>query len=137
MNLQRPLIALAALNLLLLAYIAVQPPAGATQNAPAILRGSGLEIVDGRGQVRASISVLPGDPSFRMPDGTIGYPEMVLLRLISPEGKPNVKIDASELGAGLGLGGETDPTYIRLQAEGAGASLELIDKDGRKRSVKP
>jgi hypothetical protein len=137
MNLQRPLIALAVLNLMLLAYIASEPRSGAAQDAAAILRGRGLEIVDDRGRVRASISVLPGDPLYKMPDGTVGYPETVLLRLISPEGRPNVKIDASALGAGVGLGGETDPTYIRLRADGADASLDLIDKDGRTRSVKP
>jgi hypothetical protein len=102
-----------------------------------VLRGRGLEIVDERGRVRASITVLPADPAVKMPDGTTGHPETVLLRLMSPEGRPNVKIGASAQGAGLGLGGEDDPTYVQILAQGASTSLKLTDKEGREQVIKP
>jgi hypothetical protein len=102
-----------------------------------VLRGRGLEIVDDRGRVRASITILPADPSVKMPDGTTGYPETVLLRLISSEGRPNVKIAATERGAGQLLGGESDPTYVQMLAEGPSTSLKLSNQDGREHLIKP
>lgn len=57
-------------------------PARAEGVAP-VLRARALEIVDDEGRVRAEIKVLPAQPAARMPDGTVGYPEAVQLRLIS------------------------------------------------------
>jgi hypothetical protein len=71
-----------------------------------------------------------------VPDGKI-YPETVILRLIDPNGRPSVKLGASEQGSGLGLGGDSDLTYIVLKAEGASSSLKLTNKDGREQLVKP
>ena len=68
-----------------------------------------------------------------MPDGTTGYPETVLLRLINSEGRPNVKIGASERGAGVGLGGESDPTYVQILAERDEHFLE-VDQQRRTRA---
>ena len=65
------------------------------------------------------------------------YPETVLLRLISPEGRPNVKLGASQKGAGLVVGGESDPTYVQVLAEGGESRLKLINKDGTERVIKP
>jgi hypothetical protein len=93
--------------------------------------------VDDKGRVRASISILPADPSVKMPDGTTGYPETVLLRLITSKGRPNVKIAATERGAAALLGGESDPTYVQILAEGPRTSLKLRDKDGQQRMLKP
>jgi len=59
----------------------------------------------------------------------------MLFRLIDPHGRPNVKIQASERGAGVGLGGE--PTYAAIGADGAAATLRLTDKDGRQQLIKP
>src|SRR4051794_10830930 len=73
------------------------------------LSGRALEIVDDRGRVRASITVFPADPKVKIPDGSTGYPETVLLRLINSKGRPNIKIDASEAGSGAMVGGESDP----------------------------
>ena len=42
------------------------------------------------------MKILPPDPTVKMPDGTTGYPETVLLRLIDSQGRPNVKIAATE-----------------------------------------
>jgi hypothetical protein len=114
---------------------------GAHASAPAtaagggtaeVLRGRALEIVDGQGRLRACIKVLP-------PVTMEGkrYPETVLLRLIDPNGRPEVKLGASVEGAGLGLGGESDPTYVVIKAEGAETSLKLTNKDGKERVVTP
>ena len=44
---------------------------------------------------------------------------------------------ASEDGAGLGLGGESNPTYVQLLARGGVTSLKLTDRDGREHLIKP
>ena len=87
--------------------------------------------------MRAEIRILPAGPNVRMPDGRRGYPETVLLRMANSEGAPNVKIAATEDGSALGLGGESDPTYIQLLARGASTSVKLVNKDGREQVVKP
>jgi hypothetical protein len=107
------------------------------QDVVPVLRGRALEIVDERGNVRASIAVHPADPTVRMPDGTTGYPETVLLRLRTSDGRPNVKLATTEDGAGLGLGGESNPTYVQILARGANTSLKLTNKDGREQVLKP
>ena len=124
MKSQRVLMVLTVFNLLLLGFSLSQiQPASAADPAP-VLRGRALEIVDDRGRVRASISVLPADPDFKMPDDTRGYPETVLLRLMTPEGRPNVKLGATERGAGLLVGGEFDPTYVQVLAEGPSTTVK-------------
>jgi hypothetical protein len=137
MKSQRFLVALTVINVLLLVFSVGQTQAVVTQAPAPILRGRALEIVDDRGRVRASITVLPADPNFKMPDGTKGYPETVLLRLITSEGRPNVKIGASVSGSGLGLGGEDDPTYVQILAEGPSTSLKLTNQNGREQVIKP
>jgi hypothetical protein len=137
MKSQRLLVVITVLNVLLLALSVGQTRAVATRDIAPVLRGRALEIVDDRGRVRASITVLPADPKFKMPDGTIGYPESVLLRLISPEGRPNVKLGASKDGSGLGLGGEDDPTYIQILAQAGSTSIKLTNQDGREDLIKP
>jgi hypothetical protein len=102
-----------------------------------VLRGRALELVDERGRVRAEIKVLPADPTVKMPDGTTGYPETVLLRLIDSEGAPNVKIAATENGSGISLGGESNPTHVQVLARGTNTSLTLVNQDGRKQVITP
>ena len=137
MKIQRLLIALTVANIALLTLLLARSGSAGAQSDTQVLRGRALEIVDERGKVRASITVIPADPTRKMPDGTTGYPETVLLRLINSEGRPNVKIGASEQGAGLGLGGESDPTYVQILAERASTSLKLTNKDGREQIIKP
>ena len=137
MKIQRLLIVLTAVNFVLLVFLAFQARQAVAQDVVPVLRGHALEIVDDRGRVRASITIYTADPKVKMPDGTIGIPETVLLRLISPKGRPNVKMGASDQGAGLGLGGESDPTYVQILAEGAHTSLKLTNKDGREQLIKP
>ena len=139
MKSQRLLVAITVLNMLLLVFSLDQTRAvmAESEGITPVLRGRALEIVDDRGRVRASITVLPPDPDFKMPDGTRGYPETVLLRLITSKGRPNVKLGAGERGAGLLIGGESDPTYVQILAEGRGTSLKLSNKDGREQLIKP
>ncbi|HEX7337156.1 MAG TPA: hypothetical protein VF252_08110 [Gemmatimonadales bacterium] len=124
------------LNLLLLLFSVSQTRAGTAGSVAPVLRGRALEIVDDRGRVRASITVMPADPTFKMPDGTTGYPETVLLRLITSDGRPNVKIGASKDGSGAGFGGEDDPTYVQILSQGENTSLKLTEK-GRERLIEP
>ena len=137
MKTQRLVVVLTAMNLVLLGYQVVRPRlAGASTSAvPAVLRGRALEIVDGQGRVRASLTVLPENPAVLWKGKP--YPETVLLRLISPDGRPNVKLAASHSGASLVIGGESDPTHIQLLSEGAASTISLINKDGTERSLQP
>jgi hypothetical protein len=128
------LFALSAINLALLAFNLVEARQ-AHADTSGVLRGRGLQIVDDQGRVRASIAILPADPNVRMPDGSRGYPETTLLRLIDQNGRPNVKVFASDQGGGVGVGGERDPTYARLMASGPRAEVWLKDVQGRERVV--
>jgi hypothetical protein len=135
MKLQPFLLALTLANAAMLIVTLAEPRVGRADAGDGVLRGRALQIVDAQGKVRASISVLPENRTDRYPDGRVGSPETVLLRLIDQHGKPNVKIGASEDGGGLGLGGGRDPAYARIAPEGAGMALTLIDRQGRQRMV--
>ena len=139
MTAQPLVIALTGLNLALVAssFFSRTWPAVAASGVAPVLRGSALEIVDDRGRVRASIAVLPADPAFKMPDGTTGYPETVLLRLRTSAGRPNVKLAATEDGSGLVLGGESDPMYAQILARGDSTFLKLSNKNGKVHLVAP
>src|SRR5512138_2913604 len=128
MNIPRLLIALTVVNLVLLAFLLARPAVATGDGVAPVLRGRALQIVDERGRVRASIDVYPADPNVKMPDGTRGYPETVLLRLISAKGAPNVKLAATEDGSVLVTGGESDPAHIQLLARGATTAITLSDK---------
>lgn len=134
---QRILVVLTALNLGIFCYQLAQPRPGfaATVDVPPVIRARALEIVDDRGRVRASLSVLPEDPKVIWNGKP--YPETVLLRLITADGRPNVKIGATKSGSGLLIGGESDPTYVQVKAEGGLSSVKLINKDGVERLIKP
>ena len=134
----RLLVGLTLLNVVLLAFALAQSGSMVmAQGVAPVLRGRALEIVDDNGRVRASIAILPADPNVKMPDGTTGYPETVLLRLINSKGRPNIKIAATERGAGQVLGGEADPTYVQILAEGPNTTLRLSNHDGRVQLLKP
>ena len=99
MKTERLLILLTAVNVGLFSYQMVRPrpSTAATTDVQTVIRGRALEIVDDRGRVRASLSVLPEDPKHMWKGEP--YPETVLLRLMSPDGRPNVKLGASKRGA--------------------------------------
>ncbi len=134
---ERLVIALSVVNLAVLTLLPARPYPVVAQDVAPVLRGRALEIVDAHGRVRASITIYPADPAVKMPDGTTGYPETVLLRLISSQGRPNIKIAATEDGSGMVLGGESDPTHIQLLARGTSTSFKLTNKDGRQQLIKP
>ena len=98
-------------NLAIAALSCVGQRAGAA-NDLGVLRGRGLQIVDDAGRIRASISVHPA---------TADYPEIVLLRLVDRNGRPSVKLGASERNGGLTVCAATgtacaifEPTGVRL-----------------------
>jgi len=135
MRIQRVLIVLTLVNLMVLIFMLAAMRPAVAQGAAPVLRGRSLEIVDDQGRVRASLSVLPagtsahGDP----------YPETVLLRLITEQGRPSVKVSASEEAAGVSLAGpsNTKDTYEILEAKGTASSLKLRNESGREHIVKP
>jgi hypothetical protein len=134
---QRALIVLTAINLGLFCsqLLRPEPSVAAPATHPDVLRGRALEIVDDQGRVRASLSVLPEDPKVIWNGKP--YPETVLLRLMSPDGRPNVKLGASRLGSGLVIGGESNPTHIQVLSEGRETTLKMINGDGVERLIKP
>ena len=101
--------------------------------AGSVLRGRALEITDDEGRTRASIRLYPASV---LADGTT-YPEAVLLRLIDSQGRPNVKLAATEDGSGLVLSGEADPTLVHILARGPTVSLKLTNADGQQQSITP
>jgi len=136
MKIQRFAIALTLLNLALLIFLVVQNQRAEAQNVGPVLRGRELQIVDDQGRVRADLKVYPADPKAKMPDGTTGYPESVMLRLYSSKGRPNVKLTATEDGSAQVLGGESNPTYVQILARGANPLVKLVSKDGREQVIK-
>jgi len=126
-------IALTVLNFLLLLLVLAQLHPVTAQDVAPVLRGRSLEIVDVQNRVRAEIKILPADPSLKMPDGSVGYPETVLLRLIDSGGGPNVKLSALEDGAGLVLGG--DSGYLQLLSRRENPFVKIVTKDGLEQMV--
>lgn len=126
---------LTLLNLALLLFLLARiTPAVADDVAP-MLRGRGLQIVDASGKVRASIQVIPAGTQ----KNGEAYPETVLLRLITEKGRPAVKIDCSEQGAGFMCAGPTGTknTYAQILARGTTTSLALKNEDGKEQFLKP
>jgi len=135
MKLQWSALALTILNLALLAFsVSALPPAAAQGETP-VLRGSGLEIVDDQGRVRASITVMPAGTSA----AGDRYPETVLFRLITERGRPSAKIGVSEEEAGMSLAGPTGTkdTYVILSAKGTSSSIKIRGESGREQVLKP
>jgi len=130
---QRFAVLLTALNLILVVFLLAQGRTAVAQAPQSVLRGRALELVDERGRVRAEIKVMPAEPTLKMPDGTVGYPETVLLRLIDSQGGPNVKLAATEDGSGLVLGGES--AYVQVLSRGQTPFLKIVNKDGRQRTI--
>jgi hypothetical protein len=131
MKIQRLLVTLTAVNFILLTFLLAQFGRLTAQSSPSVLRGSGLEIVDAQGRVRASISIEPPVVVDSKP-----YPESVLLRLSDPSG-PRVKIDASQRGTGLRLSDGQGIGSVDLAAKVTGSSLKVTSSDGREQVIKP
>ena len=94
-----------------------------------MLRGSGLQIVEFEGRVRASIGIVePRDAN------SADQSETVLLRLITEKGRPS-RSPASEPSSGLSFAGPTgtQSTYVVLKADGNATSLKLRDRTAASR----
>ena len=131
----RLLVTLTLLNAgVLLASIAMHAVPAFAQT-PAVLRARALQIVDEQGRVRASLAVLPAATSA---DG-VDHPETVLLRLITEQGRPSVKVSASEQASGVTVVGPsgTKDTYAILQAKAVSSSLKLRAEDGHEQTLAP
>lgn len=129
----RTLYALTGFNLfLLLAVLASRVPLlMANPTSSPILRGQGLEIVDDKGKIRASITLMPPSRA----DGR-NYPETILLRLIDGEGKPVVKIGASDDGSGMTLMNERDEG-IQMLAQDTVSQVKVTGRNGRTQVIRP
>jgi hypothetical protein len=133
MKTQRLLTVLTILNLAIMLFMLLQGRPTLAQSATPVLRGKGLEIVDDQGRIRASITVLPGHAAANQER----FPDTVILRLIDTNGRPDVKLSASEQGSTLGLLGDAEPTYARIEAKGPNTLVQLTNKDGHERMIKP
>lgn len=130
------LIAITLLNAGMLAMSFMQNHrAATTPAADQILRGRGLQIVDDSGHVRASIQVLPQG---RQQDGTMTA-ETVLLRLITEQGRPSVKISTSEQRSVMSLTGPTGTshTYVQALAGSSASAVVVRSEDGGERKIEP
>jgi hypothetical protein len=134
MKTQRTSIILIIVNLALIGF---QFARGADSSDPVapVIRAHAFELVDNGGRVRAELRVLPAQPDLKMPDGTTGYPEAVQLRLITSKNNPNVKLVATEDGAGLVLGGEKG--HVQILSRGSDPSVKIVTKDGREKTLQP
>ncbi|MBI3723776.1 hypothetical protein HY251_07475 [bacterium] len=138
MRVQRLALSLTFVNLGLLIFLvaaAARLRTAVAEDALPVLRGRGLEIVDEKGRVRASLKLYPADPKVTLPNGKT-LPETVFLKMSDENGRPSIKLGVSVHGAGLGLGGSSDPTYAILQADGDTALLKLTSKDGKEQLLK-
>jgi hypothetical protein len=135
MKSHRMFLVLLCLNIAVLAFQFAHAQTNESAANPPVLRCRALELVDDHGRVRAELKVFPAQPDLKMPDGTVGYPETVLLRLINSTGSPHVKLSASEDGAGLILGG--DGGHVQILSRGANPFVKIVDKAGRQQVIKP
>jgi hypothetical protein len=136
MNNHRLVTALTLLNLGIVMFhlIETRSVAASVPTTAQVLRGKALELVDDQGRVRVEMKVFPAQPNLKMPDGTIGYPEAVQLRLITSNGGPHVKLVTTEDGSGLYLGGESG--YVQILARGGGPFVKVANTDARQQLIK-
>jgi len=134
MKLQRIAVIVTVINLVLMTVLLTKNNPVAAQkeeNKLQVIRGSGLEIIDSSGKLRASIT-------FHQPEEKDGvsYPGGILLRLIDSKGQPVVKIDGSEDGGGLSFSNESQG-YIQIIARESGGFLKIKNPDGKEQVIKP
>lgn len=137
MKAQHWMVALSSVNAAMLLYTIALPRPTAAQAPAAVIRARAIELIDENGRTRAELKIFPKDPNVKMPDGSKGYPETVLFRLITSNGRPTVKIAATEDGSVVSLGGDADPSHVQLLARGATTSIKLVNQDGKQQLVKP
>jgi hypothetical protein len=72
----------------------------------------------------------------KQPDGST-YPETVLLRMSTSEGRPVVKIASSEDGAGMALSAAEGLAYVQILARGGDPKLVVVDGAGKETLKQP
>jgi hypothetical protein len=129
------IVALVVMNVALLLLQVAHGRPNPITDAPN-LRVRSLELVDDQGRVRAELKTYPAQPDLKMPDGTTGYPEAVQLRLITSQGKPNVKLVATEDGAASSMVGEKG--YVQVMSRShEDPFVKIVTKDKREKSLQP
>jgi hypothetical protein len=123
MGLVRVAVALTAVNLAILLAGLTQARPSSAQAGVEVLRGRALELVDGRGQMRARLNVESNGE--------------VVLRLLDQEGTIRVKLGAAKDGSGLLLANDATEPGIHLLAGAAGSRIRVANKDGRERVIAP
>lgn len=129
MKTQRFSVALTLINLVVLLVVLFLICSSSKPKVNTVIRGRAFELIDEQGRVRAEIKVLPAEPDFKMPDGSKGSPETVILRLIDSNGGPNVKLTATGDGSGLVLGG--DAGYVQVLLRSNNPLIRLHSRDGK------
>lgn len=131
----RLLTALTLVNLvILLVVVFLISSSSKSDVVPTVVKARAFELVDANGKIRAEIKVLSAEPNATMPDGTKGYPETVILRLIDSQGGPNLKLSATEDGSGMVLGG--DSGYIQILSRSKNPFVKIHQKDGQEKLFK-
>lgn len=133
MKTQTIAVTVTAINLVLMIVLLTKlnPAEAQQQNKPQVLRGTGLEITDEQGRLRASITMQPTTET-----NGVKYPGGILLRLINSKGQPSVKLMAADDGGGLSFSNEADG-YIQLLAKESGGFLKIKNADGKEQVIKP
>ena len=118
---------LAAVIVLLMAQLmrSVLPAAhaGEAGKVPAVLSARMIELVDERGQSRASLKTEPGGE--------------VVFRLRDAKGIIRVKLGGSEDGSGLLLLDDRTEPAVHLLAKRTGTTVTVAEKGKEKRVIKP
>ena len=120
MTITRPTLVLAGIAAV--AAAGLLHDASAEARAPSVLRAQTIELVDGRGRVRAQLKVEPGG--------------QVVFRLRDAAGQVRVKLGADEAGSGLVLMNETSEPGVHVLATRTGTSLAL-QRGEQRRVVTP
>jgi hypothetical protein len=123
MNVQRLVIALTAVNLILVLIVLAHGRSAVLQTEGSVLRAEAIELVDARGQTRAQLNVEPNGEA--------------VFRLLDEQGTIRVKVGASEDGSGLLLLDESTEPGVHILAQSSGTSLTLTGTDGQQHIIRP
>lgn len=123
MNVQRLVIALTAVNLILVLIVLAHGRSAVLQTEGSVLRAEAIELVDAQGQTRAQLNVEPNGEA--------------VFRLLDEQGTIRVKVGASEDGSGLLLLDESTEPGVHILAQSSGTSLTLTGTDGQQHIIRP
>jgi hypothetical protein len=123
MTTNRCALVLTVVNLVLLLALVAEHTTATAQEVPDVLRARAWELVDQRGQSRATMTVSP--------DGE------AVLRLRDSTGTIRVKLGADEHGSGLVLLNGSTELGAQLFAGRDGSRLTLTNPDGRQQIIRP